>query len=143
MTYLDTSALVKRFVEEKGSERVAALILREGPVATAKIAYAEVFAALARKRRDGALSDRAYVRVRRAVDQDWLGYVRVNLGDEVLRRARDLVRRHPLRAYDAVHLASALELRAALDEPVTFVAADARLLEAARHERLDTLDPEA
>jgi hypothetical protein len=36
-----------------------------------------------------------------------------------------------------------VELKAALEEPVTFVAVDARLLEAARRERLDTLDPEA
>ena len=40
------------------------------------------------------------------------------------RRARNLVRRHPLRAYDAVHLATALDLQAAAGEPVTFVAAD-------------------
>ena len=143
MTYLDTSALVKRFVEEKGSERVAMLIVREGPAATATIAYPELLAALARKRREGALSHRAYTRLRRAVDRDWDVYLRIDLRDEVLRRARDLVRRHPLRAYDAVHLASALQLRADLEEPVTFVAADTRLLEAARRERLDTLDPEA
>lgn len=143
MTYLDTSALVKRFVDEPGSERVTRLILREGPVAIATVAYAELFAALARKRREGALSDRVYTQLRRAVDRDWEGHLRIDLRDEVLRRARDLVRRYSLRAYDAVLLASALELKAWLEEPVTFVAADPRLLEAARRQRLDTLDPEA
>ena len=56
MTYLDTSALVKRFVAEKGSQRVTRLILVQGPVATATIAHAEVYAAFARRYRERALS---------------------------------------------------------------------------------------
>jgi predicted nucleic acid-binding protein len=53
--YLDTSALIKRFVNEKGSSRVQSLVQQEEPVATAKIAYAEIFAGLARKLREGHL----------------------------------------------------------------------------------------
>ena len=143
MNYLDTSALVKRFVEEKGSERVAAIVLRGGPVATAKIAYAEVFAAFARRHREGAISQGRYARVRRNFAREWGAYVRIDLHHDVLTRARDLIRRHPLRAYDAVHLATALDLQAALGESVVFVAADGSLLQAAEHERLDIVDPEA
>ena len=51
MTYLDTSALVKLFVEERGSGAVATLVNRVEAVATAKIAYAEVHAGLARRHR--------------------------------------------------------------------------------------------
>lgn len=143
MNYLDTSALVKRFVIEKGSERVSALVARGGPVATAKVAYAEAFAAFARRRREGSLSRRGYLSLRRQFESEWEAYIRVDLHDDVLRRARDLVARHPLRGFDAIHLASALELQAAVEEPVTFVAADARLLEAAARERLSALDAEA
>jgi predicted nucleic acid-binding protein len=38
MNYLDTSALIKRFVAEKGSPLVESLVSQEAPVATAKIA---------------------------------------------------------------------------------------------------------
>jgi hypothetical protein len=48
-----------------------------------------------------------------------------------------------MRAFDAIHLASALGLQAAANEPVTFVAADQRLLRAAAGERLATVNPEA
>lgn len=142
MNYLDTSALVKRFVEEKGSQRVAQMILNEGPVATAKIAYAEVFAALARRHRERGLSRRGYAVALRNFRREWEAYIRVDLRDDVLRRARHLVRRHPLRAYDAVHLATALDLQGSVGDRVTFVAADGPLLEAAMRERLQVVDPE-
>jgi len=64
------------------------------------------------------------------------------LTEGLLRRVRNLVRRHPLRGADAVPLAAALELRSSLGTQVTFVAADRPLLAAARRERLLVLDPE-
>ena len=50
MNYLDTSALIKRFVEETGSPLIQTLVTHSTPVATAKIAYAEVYAGLTRRR---------------------------------------------------------------------------------------------
>jgi hypothetical protein len=72
-----------------------------------------------------------------------MALVRVELGAEILSSARGLIQRHGLRAFDAIHLASALGLQAAANEPVTFVAADQRLLRAASGERLATVNPEA
>ena len=59
MNYFDTSALVKRFVEEAGSASVDALV-SAGPVGTATVAFAEVHAGLARKQRDGDLTHSEY-----------------------------------------------------------------------------------
>ena len=64
------------------------------------------------------------------------------LNEEILFLARDLIQRHPLRGFDAVHLASALSLRNALAERIKFVAADRRLLKAAESEKLDVLNIE-
>lgn len=142
MTYLDTSALLKRFVAETGSVVVQGLVSRHRPVATARIAYAEVHAALARRRRAGHLSEREYASTCRQFEHDWGAYVRVDLDDDVLVLARDLVRRHPLRGFDAIHLASAIALRIMLAEDFAFAAADTRLLEAARAERFRAIDVE-
>jgi len=49
---------------------------------------------------------------------------------------------HPLRGFDAVHLASGLTLKSALGEEVTFAAADGRLLRAAAAENLEPLNVE-
>jgi hypothetical protein len=64
------------------------------------------------------------------------------LEDNVLLLARDLIQRRPLRGFDAVHLASALSLKIALGEEITFAAADGRLLKAAEAENLDPLNVE-
>ncbi len=142
MNYLDSSALIKRFAAEKGSERVHRIIEREGPIATAKIAYAEVHAGLARKKREGALSKGQHAFICRQVELDWHAYVRMDLTDEVLSLARELVQRHPLRGFDAIHLSSALILKASLDEQVVFASADERQLRAAAKEQLSTLNIE-
>lgn len=143
MIYLDTSALVKRFVTEPGSELVHSLVSASGPIATAKISYIETHAALARHYREGTISKTRYLATVQQFERDWLAYVRIDLQDDILRLARDIVRRRPLRGYDAIHLASALSIRQALDEEVTFAAADRRLLQAAASEGLQPLDVEA
>jgi predicted nucleic acid-binding protein len=76
-------------------------------------------------------------------ERDWQAYIRVDLQDEILVLARDLIQRHTLRGFDAIHLASALSLKTALSEDVTFAAADERLLRAAKAERLRPLNVEA
>jgi hypothetical protein len=60
----------------------------------------------------------------------------VELVPVIVERALGLLRRHPLRAGDAIQVASCLHLRDALDDDVTSVAFDARLLTAARKERV-------
>ena len=64
----------------------------------------------------------------------------MELGDDILLLARDLIQRRPLRGFDAVHLASALRLKLALGETITFAAADDRLLKAAEAESLEPLN---
>lgn len=142
MTYVDTSALIKRFVAEKGSGVVQTIIRRNGPIATAKIAYVEVFAGLTRKRREGHLSASQYAYVCRQFERDWQAYIRIDLLDPILLLARDLIRRHPLRGFDAVHLASAVTLKHELGEHVVFAAADEQLLRAAKAAKLGTLNVE-
>jgi predicted nucleic acid-binding protein len=140
MIYLDTSALVKRFVAEAASDRVRRLIVTEASVATSKIAYAEIYSGLTTKWRENDLSKSDYALACRQFETDWEAYVRVDLDDEILLIARDLIQRHPLRGFDAVHLASAVYLQKALGDPISFVAADKRLLEAAHQESLATVD---
>lgn len=142
MIYLDTSALIKRFVAEAGSEAVNDLVRNSPPVVTAKIAFAEVHAGLKRKHREGFLSGRDYTLSVRQFEDDWGSYIRVDLRDEILRLARDLIRQHPLRGFDAIHLASALSAKRAVGEDLTFAAADVRLLRAAKSEGLTSINVE-
>ena len=106
---------------------------REPHRATATIAYAELYAGLARKRRDGHLPQDSYARLRRHIEDEWPSYVRVELLREILDLSRELLERHPLRGFDAIHLASALSVKTRLEEDILFLASDVKLLRAAVH----------
>ncbi|MGH2424917.1 MAG: type II toxin-antitoxin system VapC family toxin [bacterium] len=134
--YVDTSALVKLYVVEEGSETVKSLVRDAELAATSALAYAEARAAFARRHREGELAKLEYRRVVKALDADWPHLLRVQVVERLIHEAAHIVDEHGLRAYDAIHLASALELRRGLQAPVTFACWDSRLLRAARQERL-------
>lgn len=132
---------MKRYVAEIGSDHVLRLMHSADLIATATIAYAETYSALTRRRREGALSSERYDRLCTRFEDDWQTLVRVELERDVLAGARALIQRHALRGFDGIHLASALHLRREVADPVTFVAADDRLLRAAAAEGLTAVFP--
>lgn len=135
MWYCDASALVKRYVREKGSVKVRRLLLSD-MAATSRYSPIEVASALARRTREGALPEAARDRALAALEEDMTAFLVVELTDDIVTRAQALLRRHPLRAGDAVQLASCMHLRDGLDEPIRLVAFDDRLAAAARKEKV-------
>jgi predicted nucleic acid-binding protein len=143
MKYFDTSALIKRFIDESGSDAVDRLLDEDPLAATSKVAYAEVHASLARRLRASDLSRTTFGTVSASFERDWRMIRHVEVSDSVLYLTRELVRRNPLRGFDAIHLASAIRMRDQLGEQIQFVAADARLLAAAASEDLESVDVRA
>ncbi len=134
IAYLDTSSLVKLYVEEEGSPTVRGLVERAGLVATSVVAYPEARAALARQRRDGGLTGAGYGRARTDFERDWPRYLAIEVAEEVYRAAGDLAEKHRLRGFDSIHLASYLSLARESSREVRFSAFDAALNRAARRE---------
>lgn len=133
--YFDASALVKRYVRERGSASVGQL-LASGPAATSRLSEVEVASALVRRAREGAFPIEERDRGLAALEADFGGLLVVELIPEITAAARMLLLRHHLRAGDAVQLASCLYLQRELAEPVPFIAFDDRLGRAARREGL-------
>lgn len=134
IVYLDTSSLVKLYVEEDGSQLVRALVERAEIVATSVVAYAEARAALARQRREGGLTAAAFGQAKTDFDHDWPRYLTVEVNEAVYRSAGDLAERHRLRGFDSLHLASYRSLRGEAARQVRFSSFDERLNRAARKE---------
>lgn len=130
--YLDTSALAKLYIDEPGSSDVVALVGRAGLVATSALAYPEMRAALARRRRERTLSPRELARVRQQFETDWPTFFALSCDGPLAQRAGVLAELHALRGSDAVHLASFERLLStAADDDVQFSCADQRLNRAA------------
>ena len=141
MIYFDSSALVKRYIQEEGTEFVATLCEKERLIATSKLTYPEILSALARKRRSKEISDREYETIFEKFMKDWAGITVLEFHDEIFAQLKRLIEVHSLRAADAVHLASALWLKGSINEQVVFIASDLELLKAANQEKLDHVDP--
>jgi predicted nucleic acid-binding protein len=138
LLYLDTSALVKLYVSERGSAHVQESLRRAQVAATSRVAYPEARSALSRRSREGALSGPGLRRAVAALDADMDSLVLVELNGGVARLAGDLAERHAIRAYDAIHLASALELTRWLGDTASLLTFDNRQADAARAEGLRT-----
>jgi predicted nucleic acid-binding protein len=134
--YLDTSALVKLYVEERDSSAVRRACDAAEVLATSRVAYPEARAALARRAREGGLGADELTHVVADLDHDWDRFVVVEVDAITARRAGELAERHALRGFDAVHLASALELRSLAGEAPSFACYDERLRAAALAEGL-------
>jgi len=147
--YADSSALVKRHISEAGSVWIEQQFdaANGNRIITAKLSVAEVLSAMNRRRREANITATEYAKF----SGDSLSFVEtdyemVELSDAVLLEAQRLLETHPLRAGDAIQLASALlantELQSANLPALTFLASDARLLTAANSESLQTDDPQ-
>lgn len=134
IAYLDTSSLVKLYVEEEGSHLVRDLLQRAELVATSVVAYAEARAALARQRREGGLTTAGYDRAKSDFERDWPRYLTIEVSEAVYRSAGDLAEKHHLRGFDSLHLASYVSLRAEGAGQIRFSAFDDALNRAARKE---------
>jgi predicted nucleic acid-binding protein len=143
--FLETSALVKLYVREPGTDKLLRLASREANhrFAVLTLARVELHSAIRRRERagdiDGSDARRLLGRFEQHLESKFL---RVPLNDTVMETACSLLDRHPLRAYDAVQLAGCLawKLISGSLEPV-FISADHQLLSAAKAEGLSAMDP--
>jgi predicted nucleic acid-binding protein len=109
VAYLDTSALVKRYITEIGSGWVRAFLREPTTRAfTSLLTIIEGTCTFARRRREGMLSPGDHRHVLDAFDYDLTyRYNVLQVEPRVIDTARQMAGRNPLRAYDAVQLATA------------------------------------
>jgi predicted nucleic acid-binding protein len=133
IVYLDTSSLIKLYVEEEHSAAVRDLSQTATGLLTCRVAYAEARSALARRQRTGDLTDDDYRRIVSQLDVDWEELLVIDFDEHL---AGDLAERHAIRGFDAIHLAAALALArdTRTDIDFRFSTFDARLQTAATSE---------
>lgn len=142
--YFDTSALVKLYVREPGTDEVLRLADPAGghTLALLGLTRVEFRAAIRKRERAGDVTGDDADRLVESLDDDFTNlYLVQPVTELVIGEAAALLDRHPLRAYDAMQLAGCILLRARVGKHATFVCADVQLLRAAEEEGLTVIDP--
>jgi uncharacterized protein len=135
--YLDTSSLVKLYIEELSSEAVRRWAREATALASSCVAYPETLAALARRHREGDLDEAGFQRVVQGFQRDWEAWAVVQVQERLAGR---MAIKHGIRGFDAVHLAAVLVVRDAVPT-LAFTSFDGRLNQAATREGLTVLMP--
>ena len=135
--YLDTSSLVKLYMEEEESLKIETLVRSSEATATSIISYAEARAAFARRFREKSFTSDEHNRLKAFFDKDWRNYFILNITQDMVKLAGNLAEKHALRGFDSIHLASALILHQEVSTPVVFSCFDDKLEKAAMREGLD------
>ena len=133
--FLDTSAFAKRYVAERGSDKVMAMCLKADSLVVSVICLPELISTLSRLVREKKLTKADYQKLKGEAMADLTDVDICQITPEVLASVVSLLESHPLRAMDAIHLACALTVK-----PNVFVSADHRQLSSARKAGIKTVD---
>jgi len=146
--FFDSSALVKYYVSEIGTQWVRGLIdaLPPNEISIAHVTGAEIVAALSRRVRMGLTTAADGARAIGVFNTHFQTKYRVIIaGVETVERAMSLAEKHALRGYDAIQLAAGLTLEEEMTAlgigPLTLISADTELNQAAQAEGLLADDP--
>ena len=132
MLYLDTSALVKRYINEAGSELVNNLFADARGIATGVISRVETAAAFAKAARIGILDREHAWQALQDFRAEWPDYIRLPVSEATVVKGDQLAWELNLRGYDSVHLAVASTWEDTLREEVVLVTFDQQLWQAAQ-----------
>lgn len=137
-TYFDTSALAKKYVREPGSDEIIKLWRASAAVFTSAVTYAEMMASLHRKRREVVVPVKTFERLLVSFREDWQSFHCVEVSGSLHPPIDRLLATHPLRGFDAIHLASAFLVYRKIPTDFVFACFDQQLLHAAHREGLPT-----
>lgn len=139
--YLDTSALMKRYFKESHSNELLSMWKEADQIVTSSVAYAETIASLYRKKRDVDLSSKVFNKLVNSFHLDWEAFIRVEINDDLNETIHRVVAKHPLRGFDAIHLASAIITYERINDSFLFACFDQKLINGAQMEGLATFPP--
>jgi len=124
--FFDSSAFVKRYVREEGTDFVLSWCDQATELCLSGIALPEIVSAFCRLLREDLVSPVQYRHLKTMLMADISDAAICDLTPEVIRQSIIRLEKNALRGMDAIHLGSALALKVDL-----FVSADARQCDAA------------
>ncbi len=143
MTYFfDSSAIIKRYHNEIGTEKVDEIVDGSGEIYISSLAMIETIATLRRKVKERKLTLNRFSKLKSAFLYDVeKRYTLIPIDDSLVVDALYLAEKYAMKSLDSLQLASALKIKSA-EEEIIFVSVDLQLLKFAQKESFEILNPE-
>ena len=125
--FVDTSTLLKKYVEERGSQQLEQVLGGVSDLIVSPVTWVELNAAVARRLRGKLLTAQQSSWILSEAETDFRSCSQVVWGEELVEAATRMVNRYPLKTLDAIQLAAGV-----LSKPDLFLTSDRRLFEEAR-----------
>jgi predicted nucleic acid-binding protein len=136
--FFDTSALIKRYISEPGSNKVDELCEIAENIVVSPVTKIEVHSTLKRLLATNLISEDDYETVKNNIDYDFKYFTVLSFNEEIEKEAIKLIEKHQLKTLDSIQLASCLYRKADIKD---FVVSDVKLKTAAGIENIDVIDP--
>ena len=133
---------MKRYFYEPYSDDVISIWKAATQIVTSFVTYAETMASMYQKKRESDLSDTLINNIADSFQLEWESFVRVEVNDKLNEYIDRVVKKYPLRGFDAIHLASAIVINERFPEDFVFACFDDKLVGVAQLEGLETFSPE-
>lgn len=139
IAYVDSSVLVKHYVEDEVGSSLASEYITSYKVYASCVMQIEVFSALARKLQLQEVSIEEVTRIKDMFLSDCQKIGMIEVSDDVIKEAQNLVFKTSIKTLDAIHLASSILLRRVTEATPPLITADKKLAFAAKNEGFEVI----
>jgi uncharacterized protein len=136
--YFDTSALLKKYISESGSDNVDKLFNSATQVNVSILSHTESISALKRLHIEKEITEKDYALLRNEIKTDFLYFNVIDISNEIIQISIELIDKHQLKSLDSIQLATAVCLKNEID---FVVACDSKLIKAAKKEGFKIINP--
>ena len=136
--YFDTSALVKKYISETGSENADKLFLSASEIYISIIGHVEAVSSFRRLLLEKEIKKKDYELLKSEIAQDFKYFNVIDVSSEIVYDAVKVIDKYQLKSLDSLHLAAALAVKTDIDY---FISSDQKLLKAAENEGFKVINP--
>ena len=136
--FFDTSALIKRYISESGSNKVDELFEIAAQIIISPVTKIETYSTINRLRYENSISKKVYLQLNKDIQHDFKYFRTLSFSPEIETLSILLIEKHRLKTLDSIQLAACLSQKDFID---TFVVSDNKLKQASKNEKLDYIDP--
>ena len=135
--FLDTSALIKKYIEESGSSFITGLMDQASNIYVSELTIIECYSTLRRILLENLISKNEYKYLKQEISYDFEYFYKIDYSAGLL-HCENLIDTYQLKTLDSIQLAASLCVK---DEIDVFVCCDNKLLKAAKEENLEIINP--